>query len=147
MFLRRKGDGGMDDLSLSGNESKKTTSTEDRKFRKELSAGITSLALLSVLNHADESMYGYQIAKLMEEDEKQVMPLIKHGALYPVLRSLEGNDLLKSRVEPSIAGPPRRYYDITDRGREAFSRWMEIWKRTSKLIDRILGGVPDDKTD
>ncbi|MCD4700510.1 MAG: PadR family transcriptional regulator [Candidatus Aegiribacteria sp.] len=107
----------------------------DRKFRKELSAGITSLALLSVLYHADEPMYGYQIAKLMEEDDQQSMPLIKHGALYPVLRSLEGNGLLKSRVEPSVSGPPRRYYGITDKGREAFRRWMEIWKRTSRLID------------
>ncbi len=142
-----KGEGEMIDPSLSGNKTEKIAFTADRKFRKELSAGITSLALLSVLNHADEPMYGYQIAKLMEEDEKETIPLIKHGALYPVLRSLQGNGLLKSRVEPSIAGPPRRYYDITDKGREAFRRWMEIWKRTSKLIDRILGGVPDDKAD
>jgi len=137
----------MDDPSLSGIETEKTAGTADRKFRKELSAGITSLALLSVLNHADEPMYGYQIAKIMEEDEKQNIPLIKHGALYPVLRSLEGNGLLRSKVEPSVSGPPRRYYEITDRGCDAFRRWMEIWKRTSRLIDRILGGVPDDKAD
>ena len=117
------------------------------RSRKELSAGITALALLSVLNRADEPMYGYQIAKLMEEDDKQSMPLIKHGALYPVLRSLEGNDLLGSRVEPSVAGPPRRYYVITEKGQETLQRWVTIWKRTRRLIDKILGGVPDDKTD
>ncbi len=137
----------MNDPSLSGNETEKLAEAADRKFRKELSAGITSLALLSVLNHADNPMYGYQIAKLMEEDEKQTIPLIKHGVLYPVLRSLEGNGLLTSLVEPSVSGPPRRYYDITDKGRDAFRRWIEIWKRTSRLIDKILGGVPDDKTD
>ncbi len=147
MYSCRKGDVGMVDPSLSGIETVKIAETADRKFRKELSAGITSLALLSVLNHADEPMYGYQIAKLMEEDEKQSVPLVKHGALYPVLRSLEGNRLLTSRIEPSVSGPPRRYYDITDKGREAFRRWMVIWRRTSKLIDRILGGVPDDKAD
>lgn len=137
----------MDDLSPSGKETEKMAETADRKFRKELSAGITSLALLSVMNSADEPMYGYQIAKLMEEDEEQTVPLIKHGALYPVLRSLEGNALLISRVEPSVSGPPRRYYGITDEGREALKRWVEIWKRTCRLIDRILGGVPYDKAD
>lgn len=137
----------MTDPSLPGNETEKMAFTADRKFRKELSAGITSLALMSILNHADEPMYGYQIAKLMEEDDKQNVPLIKHGALYPVLRSLEGNGFLSSRVEPSIAGPPRRYYTITEKGRETLERWVAIWKRTGRLIERILGGVPDDKAD
>ena len=137
----------MDDSSLSGIETEKSAFEADRKFRKELSAGITSLALLSVLNRANEPMYGYQIAKLMEEDDKQSVPLIKHGALYPVLRSLEGNSLLDSRVEPSISGPPRRYYVITEKGRCTLERWVTIWKRTSRLIERILGGVPDDETD
>ncbi len=137
----------MVDPSLPGIETKKSAEVADRKFRKELSAGITSLALLSVLNHADDPMYGYQIAKLMEEDDKQSLPLIKHGALYPVLRSLELNGLLSSRVEPSIAGPPRRYYIITEKGRETLGRWITIWNRTCRLIENILGGVPDDKAD
>jgi len=130
---------------LSGEETEDLAETTDRKFRKELSAGITSLALLSVLNNTEEPMYGYQIAKLMEEgDERQTVPLIKHGALYPVLRSLEGNGLLASRVEPSVSGPPRRYYRITGNGRETLKRWVDIWIRTCRLIDRILGGVPND---
>ncbi len=137
----------MVDPSLSGIETEKSAFSADRKFRKELSAGITALALLSVLSSANEPMYGYQIAKLMEEDDKQSVPLIKHGALYPVLRSLELNGLLCSRVEPSIAGPPRRYYVITENGHETLQRWVTIWKRTRRLIDKILGGVPDDKTD
>ncbi|NOQ21255.1 MAG: PadR family transcriptional regulator [Candidatus Aegiribacteria sp.] len=137
----------MVDPSLSGNETEKTAFTADRKFRKELSAGITSLALLSVLNHSDEPMYGYQIAKLMEEGDKQSMPLIKHGALYPVLRSLESNALLSSRVESSVSGPPRRYYAITEKGRETLMRWINIWRRTGRLIEKILGGVLDDKAD
>ncbi len=133
--------------SLSGIETEKSASDDDKKFRKELSAGITSLALLSVLNHANDPMYGYQIAKLMEDDDKQSVPLVKHGALYPVLRSLEARGFLRSRVEPSVAGPPRRYYVITEKGREARLRWVSIWKRTSRMIEKILGGTPDDKAD
>jgi PadR family transcriptional regulator PadR len=80
----------------------------------------------------------------MEEDDQQKVPLIKHGALYPVLRSLETNGLLQSRVEPSVSGPPRRYYSITGEGLEALGRWRTIWRRTARLIDRILGGAFDD---
>ncbi len=93
----------MVDPSLSGIETEKSAFSADRKFRKELSAGITALALLSVLSSANEPMYGYQIAKLMEEDDKQSVPLIKHGALYPVLRSLELNGLLCSRTTRLLA--------------------------------------------
>jgi PadR family transcriptional regulator PadR len=144
IYTFHEGRGGMDGPSLSGIETEKSAFEADRKFRKELSAGITSLALLSVLNYADDPMYGYQIAKLMEDDDKQSVPLVKHGALYPVLRSLEAKGLLCSRVEPSVAGPPRRYYVITEKGREAHLRWVSIWKRTSRLIEKILGGTLDD---
>ena len=126
---------------LSGEASDEVIAT-DRKFLKELSAGITSLALLSIMRNADEPMYGYQIAKFMEgEDEK--LPLIKHGVLYPVLRSLERNNLLSSAVEPSVSGPPRRYYTITDEGKQTLQRWICIWERTSTMMNRVIGEVPD----
>lgn len=111
----------------------------DRKFSRELSSGTTSLALLAILARADEPMYGYRIAKEMSGNDEDIQ-LIKQGALYPVLKSLEKNGLLVSRVEPSVSGPPRRYYTITDSGREALERWQNLWKNTCSMINRILGG-------
>lgn len=111
----------------------------DRKFSREISSGTTSLALLAILAQAEEPMYGYRIAKEMSADDDDFQ-LIKQGALYPVLKSLEKNQLLESSVEPSVSGPPRRYYSITEEGREALFRWKEIWECTSLLINRILGG-------
>ena len=132
----------MVDPSWSGEASFDEVVAIDRKFLKELSAGITSLALLSIMQNADEPMYGYQIAKFME-DEEEKLPLIKHGVLYPVLRSLERNDLLSSIVEPSVSGPPRRYYTITDEGKQTLQRWIGIWERTTTMVNRLVGGVPD----
>src|SRR5687768_18607586 len=88
-----------------------------RKFQKELSAGTVSLALLAVLSSAAEPMYGYQIAKRLEQVGEGVLAG-KQSALYPVLRNLEASGLLESFVEPSVAGPPRRYYRITAAGRD-----------------------------
>ena len=84
-------------------------------------------------------MYGYQIAKMLEESGPDI-PMMKQGTLYPVLRSLEENGMLESIVEPSVSGPPRRYYKITGEGRSMLEEWLEIWKQTKKFVDAILKG-------
>jgi PadR family transcriptional regulator PadR len=104
-----------------------------RKFQKELNAGLTALVLLAVLEKASEDLYGYQIAKQLQ----QVSPSLglKQGALYPVLRTMSSNGLLSSRVVPSYAGPPRRYYRITDFGRATLRQWQAIWRDTRAFVD------------
>jgi len=114
-------------------------SAQTKKFQKELNAGTSSLVLLSVLSRSKEPMYGYQIAKMLEESSQEIA-IMKQGTLYPVLRSLEENGLLESMVEPSVAVPPRRYYKITADGRAALIEWLEIWKQTKKFVDANLKG-------
>ncbi len=118
------------------------TNEADKKFQKELNAGTAAVVLLSILDMADKPMYGYQIAKHIETSVED-MPMTQ-GALYPVLRSLESSSLLESEVEPSVSGPPRRYYKITESGRETLKRWAEIWSQTKVFVDTILEGEHDD---
>ena len=108
-----------------------------RKFQKELSAGTVSLALLAVLGESGEPMYGYQIAKRLEQLEGVLAG--KQSALYPVLRGLEGAGLLESHVEPSVSGPPRRYYRIVDAGRAVLAQWAAAWRGTRDSVDAVLG--------
>ena len=112
----------------------------DRKFQKELTAGTHALMLLAVLAQAKEPLYGYQIAKRLESEA----PTVKLGTLYPVLRSLETMELLESRVEPSITGPPRKYYALTADGRHALHAWTRIWTSTRESLDAVLKGVPHE---
>ena len=116
----------------------------DKKFQKELISGTSALVLLSVLNDATERMYGYQVAKLIEGQREDV-PMLKQGALYPVLRSLESSGLLQSEVDPSVSGPPRRYYRITDAGRSTLKRWKEMWDQMKSFVDTIMKGESDDQ--
>ena len=109
-----------------------------RKFQRELSAGTVSLALLAVVAAADAPMYGYQIAKRLESLDGVLSG--KQSALYPVLRNLEGNGLLESFVEPSMSGPPRRYYRITAAGRTALADWSAAWRATRDSVDTVLKG-------
>ncbi len=119
----------------------------NKKFMKEITSGISWLILISVMSKSEESMYGYQITKLLKAGSKEKTPFIKKGTLYPILRSLEKNGLLESEVEPSISGPPRKYYSITDMGRKAKEEWLQIWNQTKEYVDAILeGDVNDPKT-
>jgi PadR family transcriptional regulator, regulatory protein PadR len=111
----------------------------DRKFQKELNAGIAALVLLSVLSRSEGALYGYQIAKMVEESQNGGV-FIKLGTLYPVLRSLEETELLKSEVEPSVSGPPRRYYRITTAGRATLKRWQLIWGQTREMVEFHMKG-------
>ena len=115
------------------------TESANKKFQKELNSGTAALVLLGVLGHATEPMYGYQTVKHIEKTNRDI-PMMKHGALYPVLRSLEGSGLLASQVEPSVTGPPRRYYSITEAGRDALSRWVEMWDQTKVFVSNVLKG-------
>ena len=107
-----------------------------RKFQKELNSGLIALVLLSVLERAQEDLYGYQIAKRLQGMSEGGSPM-KQGALYPVLRTLSAHGLLASRVVPSYAGPPRRYYRITDAGRETLARWLSVWTTTRDFVDAV----------
>jgi len=112
-----------------------------RKFQKELNGGIVSLVLLSILAAATEPLYGYQIAKQLEREGSSTA-IMKQGTLYPVLRSLCAAGLLESHVEPSVSGPPRRYYRITEPGRRLLAQWRAAWTQTREFVDAILEDRP-----
>lgn len=108
-----------------------------KKFEKELASGTVSLVLLAVLAAAREPLYGYQIAKRLERDAGGVL-VGKQSALYPVLRNLSAAALLVTFMQPSEAGPPRRYYRITPLGRKVLREWTDAWNSTRRFVDSVL---------
>ena len=111
-----------------------------RKFQKDLNAGLVALVLLAVLDQTAEDLYGYEIAKRLQK-ANEGEALFKEGTVYPVLRALSANGLLTSRIVPSYAGPPRRYYRITEEGRAVLQGWSGIWRQTRNFVDRFIEGV------
>ena len=132
-------------------EPETTAAAEDpaelstRKFQRELSAGLTSLVLLSVLADATDDLSGYEIARRLSGEQDGGGPF-KLGALYPVLRNLSAAGLLSSRVVPSYAGPPRRYYRITPLGRDALAAWRATWTATRDFVDSTLNRAAAQET-
>jgi PadR family transcriptional regulator PadR len=111
-----------------------------RKFQKDLNSGLVALVLLAVLEASTEDLYGYEIAKRLQKANAGEA-LFKEGTVYPVLRALSASGLLTSRIVPSYAGPPRRYYRITDQGRSVLRDWSPLWRQTRDFVDRFIEGV------
>ena len=116
---------------------KMDTEAANRKFQKELNAGAGALVVLGLLQRVGRAMYGYEIGKHLEELSEGSLPM-HQGALYPALRSLEKGGLLASEVEPSVSGPPRRYYHITKSGRAALKEKEQSWSELGKAVNSIL---------
>jgi PadR family transcriptional regulator PadR len=126
-------------------EAESSADALGRKFQRELSAGLTSLVLLSVLAEAESDLYGYEIAKRLSAESLPAAPF-KQGALYPVLRNMSSSGLLSSRVVPSYSGPPRRYYRITPLGRDVLASWRDTWLATRAFVDTIVRSATAQET-
>ncbi len=106
------------------------TSDADARIETELKRGLLQLAILSM---AREQTYGYALAKALGERGLGV----EEGTLYPILRRLEKHGLLESLWEMGEARP-RKYYVITDAGRESLRSLRAAWSRISGALDAIM---------
>lgn len=95
--------------------------------------------ILLVLSQLKEPMYGYNLVKKLQNNG---IP-IEANTLYPLMRRLESQGLLKSEWETSES-KPRKYYRITDDGLIVFNRVLNHWRDFSSNINRL---VEEDKND
>lgn len=91
--------------------------------------------VLVVLFCLDEPVYGYS---LVEELAGKGVP-VEANTLYPLLRRLSSQGLLDNRWDTSNS-KPRKYYVITDKGRELREKLKEQWNVLSEAVFGIVGG-------
>ena len=65
---------------------------------------------------------------------------IPGGTLYPALVRMERQGLIAASKEPSVAGPPRKYYETTAKGREAFRELVETWEQFKAAVEASVDG-------
>lgn len=103
-----------------------------KTYREELVQRITKNLLdvqLLRLIQAQPSTWGYQIKKKVEAD---LNVKLRHGALYPMLNSLEKRGFLVSKKQIQ-GGRSRRLYDITREGRAYLDSYYSILKEHLEL--------------
>jgi PadR family transcriptional regulator, regulatory protein PadR len=106
-------------------------------FDRELLKGSSALLLLQMLNERD--MYGYELAKEMEQ-RSDAQLIFKEGTLYPSLHKLETKGLVRSYWKPQDKGPDRKYYGITEEGRAWLQSKTQEWNRFVSIMGKMLGG-------
>jgi len=95
-----------------------------------------SLILLGVL--AEREMYGYELVGELRRRSEGVFDLAE-GTVYPALRRLEQQGLLRARWVEVADGPRRRYYAPTRAGERALAEGRAAWRRFATATNAILG--------
>lgn len=99
--------------------------------KAQMRKGILEFCILSILKERD-----YYTSEILEE-LKKVKLLVVEGTVYPLLTRLKNGDLLTYRWEESNAGPPRKYYKLTEKGEHFLTELTETWQELANAVQEI----------
>lgn len=106
------------------------------KYEKQIKKGVLEILVLKLL--ADGEKYGYQLISELKEKSNGMFTL-KEGTLYPILYRLEDEELVISRwSEPKGKEVSRKYYQITDKGKQELTELRGLWDEFQKNVTAIL---------
>ncbi|WP_349673651.1 helix-turn-helix transcriptional regulator [Lacrimispora sp.] len=98
----------------------------------------TSMLVLKLLKN--QSMYGYQIIRELEQQSRDVFKL-QEGTLYPILHTLEQQGAVTSYQQTADNGRRRKYYAITTHGQKLLNEKLKEWEVYQTAINQVIGGV------
>jgi PadR family transcriptional regulator PadR len=107
------------------------------KMERDLVGGVLHLAILAQIG-IDGPVHGYSLIRALGTSLGGAEPL-QSGTLYPILKDMEKEGLVRSRWAPGEAGPQRKEYEITPQGRQALRASVREWDRLRASIDDVLG--------
>lgn len=93
--------------------------------------GVLELCVLVLLNKQDR--YGYELVQKISEQIS-----ISEGSVYPLLRRLTKEGYFTTYLKESTEGPPRKYYTLTDRGREFLQELLEEWRSFTEGVNQLI---------
>lgn len=96
--------------------------------------GILDYCILSIISRGE--IYASDIIAEL----KRAKLLVVEGTLYPLLTRLKNNGLLSYEWRESTSGPPRKYYEITEAGREVLRELDTTWEELVYAVETALEG-------
>ena len=103
----------------------------------QVGAALLDACVLAILSQEDA--YGY----VLTQNVKEILN-VSESTLYPVLRRLQKENYLTTYDIP-YDGRNRRYYQITDTGKEKLSEYSQQWDEYKGKVDKILAGGTSDE--
>ena len=100
--------------------------------------GVLDLIVLMIV--CKEDIYGYELVKQICE-----VIDVNEGTIYPLLKRMTHDNYFETYLKESTEGPPRKYYQITEKGKQAMVQLKEDWLFfSSKINQYIEGETPDE---
>lgn len=99
--------------------------------------GALELCVLSKL--VDSDRYGYELTEAISKEM-----VIATGTLYLILKRLKDDQYVTTYLVESEEGPARKYYHLTENGKEYQQKMKQEWLEFVKAVDRVIGCQPDN---
>lgn len=96
------------------------------------------MCLMSIID--DEPSYGYEMVSKLRD---RGLGLTSEGSIYPLLSRLQKAGMIESYLVQSSEGPARKYYRMSEPGREALAQWRHDWAVFRDSVDGVLTGGTD----
>ncbi len=100
-------------------------------IKSQMRKGVLEYCILSILRRNDA------YASSLIAELKNAQMIVVEGTLYPLLTRQKNQGLLNYRWEESTQGPPRKYYSLTDKGREVLAEMDAAWNGVVESIEYI----------
>lgn len=101
--------------------------------RSQLMRGTLEGCIVKIISR--EETYGYEIISRLQNYGFQD---VKEGSIYPILVRLEKKNIISSIYKDSQLGPRRKYYFLTDFGKEFLKQFERVWNDVKGTVDRIF---------
>lgn len=110
---------------------------DERHVLTELRRGVVEHCVLALIREGES--YAFDIVRVLAARGF----VTSEGTVYPLLSRLRRDGLATTSWRESAAGPPRRYYRITDDGQRALEAFAADWKSFRDAVDALLAGIPE----
>jgi PadR family transcriptional regulator, regulatory protein PadR len=110
-------------------------STITNKISSDLLRGHTDTIILKLLMSGDK--YGYEISKLIHSNSNQEYEL-KEATMYSSLKRLENDGNITSYWGDESQGGRRRYYRITEKGKQTYFENKSNWEYAKRVLDNLV---------
>lgn len=99
----------------------------------QFNKGVIEMCVLALVSQRD--FYGYE---LVETISKKIE--ISEGTIYPILRRLTTDKFFETYLKESHEGPPRKYYKMTDLGKQQTEKVLSEWRKFSEDVNSLISG-------
>jgi|TARA_B110000196_G_C20921675_1_gene555536 PadR family transcriptional regulator PadR len=106
------------------------------KVRSQMRKGVLEYCILSIIKHNDA--YASDILSTLKEAKL----IVVEGTLYPLLTRLKNEGMLSYRWEESTSGPPRKYYSLTEIGKDFLKQMNTTWSELVHAVDLTTSKSP-----